>query len=257
MPYKIHHLEGYIQSIYLVEQDNSFFIMDGCCRPDISLIENYITKTLKRNWSDLKLVISTHAHPDHMGGLKYFKEKGVEVAGPKNLNSWYNGPSGFFTYWVDILLTYLVAMSKKKNFQNILFPRQIKLDLELSEGDTIPGFEGWKILECPGHTNVDLSIYHASTKKIYIADNFVGRSMKIFRPYPIGYPIKYKASLQRYLDFGVNDFLLAHHGEVQISSDRIKELINTTPEKARRHLNTLPAILFKLMRSSIRKLFKL
>jgi glyoxylase-like metal-dependent hydrolase (beta-lactamase superfamily II) len=252
--YKIHEINGYIQTIYLIEEDNSFFLLDGCCRPDVEIVRQLLENHLNKNMDDLKLVIATHAHPDHSGGLKYFKAKGVKIAGPKHLHYWYDGFSGFFTYWVDILLTYLVAINKKSGFKNILFPRRVELDFILNQGDSVPGFEGWKVLECPGHTNVDLSIYHPKDKICYVADNFVGSKKGVFRPYPLFAPDKYKESLQKYIDLEIKEFMLAHYGRVKIPEERIQKLIETTPKNPRKHTNTLPAIFLKLAKAILRKL---
>lgn len=254
MTYKIHEIEGYIQTIYLVEQDDKLLLLDGCARPDIPVVESFIVEKLNRRFSDLALVIATHAHPDHAGGLSFYKARGIKIAGPVELNSWYAGFTGFFTYWVDILLTWLVAINKNRGLKNIIFPRQIKLDLLLREGMDVPGFDGWSVLEAPGHTNVDLSIYHARDQIAYVADNFVGSKRNVFRPYPIAYPHKYRATLQKYINLGIENFMIAHYGTIKIPHIRINELINTTPTTPRRHTNTLPAIFLKLLKAFIAKL---
>ena len=256
MNFKVHEIQGYIQTIYLIEHSEGLLLLDGCCRPDAEVVFKYIKEELNKGISDLKLVISTHAHPDHAGALFLFKKQGIPVAGPVDLKDWYSGVNGFFTYWVDILLTYLVAMNKRRKFKNILFPRKVHLDFKLGEGDRVPGFDEWKVLECPGHTGVDLTIIHDESKLAYVADNFVGSSRKVFRPYPIIYPEKYKKSLQRYLDLGVEDFLIAHHGRVKVSKKEIEELIKTTPATSRRHLNNLHSIFLKLLKSFLKKVFK-
>ena len=250
---KIHQIKGYIQTIYLVENDGHFLLLDGCCRCDVLVVKSFIEDELASDFSKLKLVITTHAHPDHSGGLTEFQKFGIKVAGPIKLNDWYKGFSGFLTYQIDILLTYLVALNKKRGFKNIFFPRKTKLDFILKEGEVIPGFEDWKVIECPGHTSMDISLHHSDLSLAYVADNFVGNSKNVFRPYPIVYPDLYKNSLKRYIDLGVTRFLIAHHGEVKISQDRINELIETTPVKPRKHTNTLFGIFMKLLKSFIRK----
>ncbi|AYF45743.1 metallo-beta-lactamase domain protein [Halobacteriovorax sp. BALOs_7] len=249
MDFKIHQLKGYIQTIYLVEEKGSFLLLDGCCRPDVEVVESYLESKLNRNLSDIKLVITTHAHPDHMGGVELFKKRGIPIAGPRDLNQMYSGPFGIVTYWVDILLTYLVALNKKRGFKNILFSRKVKLDYILTDLMEVPFFKNWKVLECPGHTIMDLSIFHEEQKLAYIADNFVSTKTNVFRPYPIWKPQEYRSSLQRYIDLGINDFLIAHYGQVKVSHERIKELIDSTPDIPRKHHNSLPAILMKLLKS--------
>ena len=249
----LHQIQGYIQSIYLVEKNGQLMLLDGCSRPDVEVVQSFIENELKKSLSDLKLVISTHAHPDHAGGLFWFKKKGIPIAGPEEMNQWYRGMSGFFTYLVDILLTYLVAMKSKSGFKNIFFPRAVRLDHVLKENITIPGFEEWQVLECPGHTSHDLSIYCPIDKVAYVADNFVKVKREVSRPYPLFNPKLYKQSLEKYLSLDINAFLLAHYGRVEVSHEQIKALIETTPVKPRRHINTLPKIIIKLVRSIVRR----
>lgn len=253
MSEKIHQIEGYVTSIYLVEKDGDLLLLDGCCRPDVETVKNYIEEILQKPFSDLKLVISTHVHPDHGGGLTYFKKLGIPIAGPEHFNQWYRGVSGFLTFLVDIMLTYLVAFSKGKGFKNLWHPRKLELDTVLREGMRVPGFEDWEVLHCPGHTLMDLTLYNPQRKLAYVADNFVGFKENIFRPYPLHSPELYKKSLKRYLDLGIEEFLMAHYGRTRISKDRIEKLMATTPNKPRKHTNTLPAITMKLFRAFLRK----
>lgn len=245
--FQVHQLSEYIQSIYLIQEKDSLFLLDGCCSCDFKHIKSFIEEELRLNLKHLKLVISTHAHPDHMGALHKFKHHGIAIAGPKDINQWYRGLSCFFTYSIDICLTYLVALNKKQKLRNIIFPRQINLDYYLEEGQNIPGFSDWKVLECPGHTAIDLSIYHTKKKIAYIADNIVSSRNKTFRPYPVCFPDLYKSSLKKYIDFGIEDFLIAHYGQIKISSKTIADLMASTPASPRNHRNTILKILTKLL----------
>lgn len=64
---KLHKLDGYIQTIYLVEYNDKLLLLDGCSRADIPVLKRFITNTLQRPFHDLNLVIVTHMHPDHAG----------------------------------------------------------------------------------------------------------------------------------------------------------------------------------------------
>ena len=57
---KLHSLKGYIQNIYLAEYNDKFLLLDGCCRADIPLLENFIGNELKRSMSELALIVVTH-----------------------------------------------------------------------------------------------------------------------------------------------------------------------------------------------------
>ena len=62
---KIHTLSGYIQHIYLAEHEHGLLLLDGCSRADVETVSQFITETLHRPLSDLKLIVVTHMHPDH------------------------------------------------------------------------------------------------------------------------------------------------------------------------------------------------
>jgi glyoxylase-like metal-dependent hydrolase (beta-lactamase superfamily II) len=244
---KIHNVRGYIQSLYLVEYDDKLLLLDSGCRCDIEIIEKFIVENLKRPISDLKLIIVTHAHPDHSGGSTFLKKKfNIPIASTEKVNEFYSGLKGFSVYWIDILLTYMVARRKKTGFKNIIFPREIVIDYKLNDGDMIPGFEDWVALSCPGHTSSDLTIYHQETKTAYIADNIVSSRTSYNPPYPIIHPKKYKRSLKKYIDLGIENFLLAHYNENKISKGELENLIKKAPDIHRSHSNTLFKILKRL-----------
>lgn len=177
----------------------------------------------------------------------------VSIAGLVGLNSWYKGISGLFTYCADIVLTYLVAKNKNKKFKNLLFKKSVLLDYELKDMNELPIFSNWKVLECLGHTGIDLTIYNQDLGIAYIADNLIKIKDRIFQPYPVTFPDKYKKSLNRYIELGINHFLLAHHGYSKISHQEIEKAIYQVPIKPRRHRNTLVTIGIKLLKSSFRK----
>ena len=239
--------------MYLIESNEGLFLLDSGCRCDVDLIKNYIEIELKRDLNELKIVLVTHAHPDHSGGAYFYKKRfGTKIAGPVNINKWYGGLSGIITYWIDILLTYLVALRKDKGIKNIIFPRKLKLDFDLVDGSKVPGFENWEVLHSPGHTADDLTIYCKETQTAYIADKIVGSSRSFFRPYPLTFPDEYKKSLKRYMNLGIETFLLAHHGENKIPYEKIQDLIDGAPRVPRVHKNTLRTILKQLIKAFLR-----
>ena len=128
------------------------------------------------------------------------------------------------------------------------------MDYELKDKDTPLNFSNWKVLKCPGHTTIDISLYNERENLIYVADNLVGNQKKVFRPYPLFVPHEYKKSLQRYIDLGVNTFLLSHYGKVSVSTERLEYLIETSPNKSRRHITSLIPIFAKFGKILLRRL---
>jgi glyoxylase-like metal-dependent hydrolase (beta-lactamase superfamily II) len=228
--------------------------MDSGCSSDLQIIYDFIANDLNLPISSLKLVISTHAHPDHSGGAFYYKKKfSTPIAGPPNINKWYSGFKGFITYILDIFLTYLVSFKMKKKFRNIYFPRHIDFDFSLTDGMVIPGFEDLVILNTPGHTDDDITIFCEKDSWAYIADKIISLRNFYIRPYPISSPVNYKKSLNRLIDLKISKFYLAHHGECTINENQINKLIEGTPKKPRVHRNSLLKILSGMLRASYKR----
>lgn len=230
---KVHLIKGYIQSTYLIEYPNKLLLIDSGCYCDRFLIEEYIEKKLKRNISELKLILISHIHNDHAGSAKYFQKKyNIPLLGHKLLNSWYQGPSGFINYIVDTLLTWYVAKKKKKSLKNILHNPYFKLNYEAENEMTIPGFSDWLVLFTPGHTNSDLTFINKKHKTLYIADNIIKTRTKFITPHPITLPKKYKESLEKYKEYTDFKFMLAHGEITKLQNSDIEKLQNNSPLQA-------------------------
>lgn len=234
--------------MYLIEYPDKMLLLDSGCRSDVNNIIKYIT-SIGRKVSDLKLVVVTHAHPDHSGGAMLFRSRyNITIAAPRSINEWYAGFSGVLTYVVDLLLTYFVAKKKKRGLKWIFFSRQIKIDRVLEDLALLPGFADWQVISTPGHTISDISLYNSKASTIYIADNIVASKSAFFRPYPITTPESYQESLKKYIELDPATYLLAHYGENKISKEQIDKLIQGVSAKPRNHRNTLPAILKHLFK---------
>jgi glyoxylase-like metal-dependent hydrolase (beta-lactamase superfamily II) len=233
---KIHHLQGYIQNIYLVDQNDSLMLLDGCCRCDINLLKGFIIQELNRPMTDLKVVIVTHMHPDHAGAAdKLRRLTGCMVISANKQSHWYQGAIGLLMFLTDLVLTLWVAKRMGKPIKNIVYPRKIKTDLMLNDGDSIPGFKDWIVLETPGHTDRDLSVLHVPSKKIYVADLVIKLKKIFISPFPIFHPNKYKNSLEKIDKLKVHSLLLAHGGEVNVKDLQLLQLIKNIPDKPKTH----------------------
>ena len=234
-----HQIEGYIQTLHLVEYPDRLLLLDGGCRCDAPEVFRFIQDKLNRPISDLKLVVITHAHPDHIGGREIYQDHGISVASTKENLDFYKGFDGFLTYCIDCILTYFVAYKRKKGWKNIFFSRKIHFDHSLNIGDDLPFFSDWTILSSPGHTLSDISVYHSDSSTIYVADCLISSRQGFFHPYPILDPQQYKETLRTLASMNIKRFLLAHQGEHSISTEMIQEVIDGTPDTPRNHINSI------------------
>ncbi|WP_298771511.1 MBL fold metallo-hydrolase [uncultured Shewanella sp.] len=245
---QLHPIAGYIQTIYLVEYSDKLLLLDGCSRADIPLLKHYIGVKLRRHLQDLKLVVVTHMHPDHAGAAHKLRDiTGCKIAAANVSGQWYSGLDGKLMHLTDILLTLWVAKKMKKPRRNIYYSAQLKADYYLDDGDLLPGFDDWQALYTQGHTDRDISLYHASTGRLYVADLLVKVKSKFIPPYPIFYPNRYRDSLQKVQALDPSIVALAHGGEVQLTEKDYQSLLQRAPTIPMTHWRSVKAKLKKVI----------
>ena len=229
---KVHQLQGHIQSIYLVEYPQKLLLLDGCCRADISMLEQFITGELSRAFSDLKLLVVTHMHPDHAGAAhKLRKITGCKIASANMSTQWYIGLHGRFMHLVDIALAAWVASRMGKAKRNLWYPPHLKTDYALFDQDSLPGFDDWCVLATPGHTDRDLSVLHLPSKRIYIGDLLVKVKDRFIPPIPVNYPEQYRASILKVQALRPASLMLAHGREVMLTEANYAHVLTVAPRK--------------------------
>ncbi|KZN40263.1 hypothetical protein N474_08545 [Pseudoalteromonas luteoviolacea CPMOR-2] len=238
----IHFIEGYIQQIYLVEYSDKLLLLDGCCRADVDTVCNYITHTLSRPVTDLKLVVVTHMHPDHAGGAHLLRTKtGAQIATANVAGHWYSGLDGILMHWSDMVLALWVAGRKNKARKNIWYDRKLNADYYLEDAEPLPGFEDWQARHTPGHTDRDLSLYHQTRNCIYIADLFVKVRGQFIPPYPVFYPNRYRNSLELVKSLKPKSIILAHQGEIDFQDIDFEKLDKQAPSIPVTHWRSVKA----------------
>ncbi len=233
---KLHHIDGYIETILLAEYPDKFLLLDGCCRADISIIENFICNERQRSMSELELIVVTHMHPDHAGAAQALRKKyGCKIAAANVAGQWYSGIDGKLMHITDMLLTWWVAGKMKKPKQLIYYPSTLTPDYYLTDCQNLPGFPDWQAHFTQGHTDRDLSLQHLPTEQIYVADLMVKVRGKFIPPYPVFYPNRYGQSLAKVKALNAKSLLLAHGAKVQLSEQEWQHLIALAPTKPVTH----------------------
>lgn len=243
---KVHHLSGYIQSIYLVEYPIGLLLLDGCCRADVKLLVDFIENELNRPVQDLQTIVVTHMHPDHAGAAhKLRKLSGCLVVAADKPLQWYHGLNGMLMHWIDMLLTLYVGKKINKGFKNVLYSRKLKPDIKVKDGDQVPHFPEWKILETAGHTDRDLSVWHEAKNWIYVADLIIKLRTKFTAPFPVFHPNQYKGSLNKIKQLAPQTIMLAHGGMLAMKDSDFDDMIAHAPQVPR---TPLRASLLKINR---------
>ncbi|MGJ8679653.1 MBL fold metallo-hydrolase [Paraglaciecola sp.] len=231
---KIHTLSGYIQSIYLIEYPSGLFLLDGCAKPDVALLKEFITQTLKRSFTDLKLVVVTHMHPDHAGAAQKLRQlTDCKIVTSFNTNHWYRGINGRLMHLLDVTLAYWVGHRLGRKKANLWYSPHIKADFQLQDNDPLPGFPEWQVINTPGHTDRDLSVLHLPTKSVYVADLLVKVKNRFVPPLPVFHPNQYRKSLQKIQAMDLETVMLAHGGSVPFKAINFEHLLTVAPKYPR------------------------
>ncbi len=211
--FTLHRIEGHIADLYIAEYGDSLLILDCGCRSDHELFTAYITETISKPVSSVKLLVVTHPHPDHAGSSMILSRKyNIPVAAPSDINRWYKGTRGVIQHAVDTFLAHVSARSRKMRLRRISFPRSIEVNYPLDDSDTIPMFPDWQILSVPGHTEHDIVLYNKKESLLYCADTIIKIRDKFLSPFPVTDRTKMENSLKILGNLKVKVLAMAHGG---------------------------------------------
>ncbi len=125
-------------NVYVIERDNELLLIDAGLSNATEHVLPYIN-SLGYDPKDLSLIIITHKHSDHVGGLKELLEaSGAKVAASR--------------YEVDGI--------KERTSIN-------KIDVLLNDGDIIKGL---RVIHTPGHTPGHIALLEENTKALFVGD---------------------------------------------------------------------------------------
>ena len=118
----------------------------------------------------------THHHPDHSGWIDAFDN--AKVLGHEYNDLWLKRDQVFFDYHDAFYLDreieegvpdkYLGWVKKMKRSAELMGERP--LDVILAEGDALPGYPGWTVLETLGHAQSHLVLWNEKTGEMIGGD---------------------------------------------------------------------------------------
>ncbi|MBN2707030.1 MAG: MBL fold metallo-hydrolase [Deltaproteobacteria bacterium] len=221
LPFTLHAIKGYIAVLFLIEYADRLLLLDGGARFDAARVENYMTAELQRSPRELALALVTHMHPDHAGGAPLLRRRwATKIAAHRDIDRWYRGFAGGAQHLVDTLLGHYSARQQFGHLERAWYPRRLRPDYGLTDGDAIPAFPDWQALAAPGHTLYDLVFYHAGSATLYAGDLLVKVGSGIVLPFPTLFPELMRQSLERLAGLPVRRLLLAHGGELELDDSR-------------------------------------
>jgi glyoxylase-like metal-dependent hydrolase (beta-lactamase superfamily II) len=211
--FELHSLEGYIETLHLAVYPEKILVLDSGCSCDVGRVIRYVVHGLGRSVDSIKLVVASHAHPDHMGGASRFREEnGVEVAALPLINSWYKGIGGSIQHKVDSYLAQYVAIARRQRLKSLRFERHLVFDHSLEDDGPVPYFEDWISIHIPGHTDHDVALYNESAAMLYVADAIINLNHHFMLPLPVTLVRQLRASFAKLKELEIKTLVLAHRG---------------------------------------------
>jgi hydroxyacylglutathione hydrolase len=196
----IHEFKG-VSNSYLVLGDDIMLIDTGMPGNSGKII-GYLKKTLKHDPQDIKTIVITHYHFDHVGSLDKLKkitaaQVAVHRADADYISEKKEQPHMGFMGMVIKLLK-LIYRTKP-----------VKADILLEEGDKIGDYQ---VIHTPGHTPGSICLYNPKNKVIFVGDNLRYSQGKIDGPDPrlLPEPEQFKESIKKLADLDIEVILSGH-----------------------------------------------
>ncbi|MGM0852981.1 MAG: MBL fold metallo-hydrolase [Bacillota bacterium] len=197
---------------------------------------------------DIEQIVLTHHHPDHAGLLDRFSSS-VKICGHPYNKFWLDRNDHFHEVYDRFFLQlaiesglpqeYLRAIHKFKS--PLKFMGNRKLDIEIKEGDVIPGMEEWRIIDTLGHAQSHLSFYRESDGVLIAGDHILANISPnpIIEPPFEGEPerskplLQYNASLKKLLDIPISLAYTGHGDNISDVHGLIPRRLGKQDERAR------------------------
>jgi hydroxyacylglutathione hydrolase len=186
---KIHYLKGQAGPLYIIDGADGITLVDIGFPSDVKRIAGYLKEKPGLDISQVKLVIITHSHFDHINGVDYLlKQVNANLAAHTNALKYLTGQKAipvtslmsYVGFLVFLLKNGLPLPSLSDVFKmpragipgikkGIKSPVQIRLEA----GKPIPGLQDWEVFYTPGHTDDSICLYHPAEKILFSGDTII------------------------------------------------------------------------------------
>jgi glyoxylase-like metal-dependent hydrolase (beta-lactamase superfamily II) len=209
---------GNITMIQLSDMDSNIYVI-GDTVIDSGTGFNFtrlysVVKMLKMSMGDVKKIINTHAHFDHIGGNGYFLKADIAA---HELDADVIEKGDQERSWADY-------------FDGKLSPRPVKFKLKEGDKVDIGGME-FEVLHTPGHTPGSICLYDRKNKILFSGDTIfsdgIGRTDT-----PGGNEDQLFQSIDKVMQLDINTLLPGHGDWIkENASSALKEMLSKAGEE--------------------------
>lgn len=214
---------SFINSYALVNDDSSVTLIDcGLAGSYKKLIPDLAR--IGKHPKDVKNVLFTHAHDDHVGGASEMIVK-CEIPnvmmheGDSELTSQGKTPPVDTSH----LSGKLMAKLPKKGYEPFIVTRRLK------DGEIVDTAGGLQVIHTPGHTLGHISLLHLESETLITGDSIFNMTSRMTWALS-GFCVNYKQSqdtARRFLDLNFCNACFTHGPEIKNNGkDRIKQFLS-------------------------------
>lgn len=152
-------------NVYLIEGEELTLIDAGVNSSEAWSELEFQINSLGYKVTDIKNIVITHHHPDHIGLLDYFSHD-VKIFGHFYNESWINDYKNLQIHFNKFINHHIKAYGIPDGFRKTLIKKETeglaltrKITNFLTEGQVLPFLPGFKVLETPGHCSTHICLY--------------------------------------------------------------------------------------------------
>jgi glyoxylase-like metal-dependent hydrolase (beta-lactamase superfamily II) len=213
-------------NIFLIVEENLTLVDTGFLGSTTSIID--FIHRLGRSPEEIKLIILTHNHLDHIGGLEeLLKHTKAKVVAPEAdiviRGDTLPYPAG--GYLGKILKSDVMAPVKKR-----FLLEEERVDIKLKGGEVLPVLGGLLVIPVPGHTPGSIGLYASGKKVFFVGDALNKRQSRLRLPLKTATSNSEQiiASIRQMVELDFN-ILCFGHGKpmTENAKDKLNALITT------------------------------
>ena len=154
-----------------------------------------------RSLAELERIICTHAHPDHVGGVRELASEGVEVLmHPADIAG------------VQVSLGEAVRRPSRGRLLAFVTPTPARLT-PVADGEVLPVLGGLEVIHTPGHTPGSICLFAPRERLLFVGDVLEARRGRVTFASPIFSDdvSMARASVQRLAALNVETIVFGHY----------------------------------------------
>lgn len=175
---QVHQIKCGGVNVYLIVEDAGLTLVDAGYAASSDAILLYV-RDLGRQPADIKRLVLTHRHPDHIGGASALKRATGATVLAHLLDTPAISADPKLSFPAPPLGTIMRLVGGAK-----LTPPPCAVDDELRDGMTLPVLGGLQVIWTPGHTHGHCSLYHPERRWLIAGDAVMTMGGKVRQTFP-------------------------------------------------------------------------